>query len=99
MVPWFVPLVKSPALQRYSKAKERYDALSREAQDIMNCGPANPMFEGCRPFYHVETLTEDLIQTLVARITVYDGSRLDIQLAYQDEFLRVASFLEGVAGA
>ena len=83
----------------YSKAKERYDALSREAQDIMNCGPANPMFEGCRPFYHVETLTEDLIQTLVARITVYDGSRLDIQLAYQDEFLRVASFLEGVAGA
>ena len=83
----------------YLKAKERYDALNREAQDLLRCGPANPMFEACRPFYQVESLTEDLIQALITKITVYDGSRLDIQLVYQDEFLRVASFLEGVTGA
>ena len=83
----------------YLKAKGRYDALNREAQDLLRCGPANPMFEACRPFYQVESLTEDLIQALITKITVYDGSRLDIQLVYQDEFLRVASFLEGVTGA
>ena len=80
----------------YLKAKERYDALKGEAQDLLYCGPANPMFEACRPFYQVESLAEDLIQALIAKITVYDGSRLDIQLVYQDEFLRVADFLEGV---
>lgn len=82
----------------YLKAKERYDVLNGEAQNLLHCGPANPMFEACRPFYQVESLTEDLIQALVAKITVYDGSRLDVQLVYQDEFLRVASFLEGVTG-
>lgn len=83
----------------YLKAKERHDALNGEAQDLRRCGPANPMFEACRPFYQAKTLTEDMIQNLVARITVYDGSRLDIHLVYQDEFLKVATFLEGVAGA
>ena len=83
----------------YLKAKERYDALKGEAQDLLYCGPANPMFEACRPFYQVESLAEDLMQALIAKITVYDGSRLDIQLVYQDEFLRVADFLEGVSGA
>ncbi len=83
----------------YLKAKERYDALNGEAQDLLRCGPANPMFETCRPFYQVESLTEDLIQALIARITVYDNGRLDIELVYQDEFLKVASFLEGVTGA
>ena len=80
----------------YIKAKERYDALKGEAQDLLHCGPANPMFEACRPFYHAKMLTEDLIQALIARITVYDNDRLDIELVYQDEFLKVASFLEGV---
>ena len=80
----------------YLKAKERYDALKGEAQDLLHCGPANPMFEACRPFYHAKMLTEDLIQALIARITVYDNDRLDIELVYQDEFLKVASFLEGV---
>ena len=80
----------------YIKAKERYDAMKGEAQDLLHCGPANPMFEACRPFYHAKMLTEDLIQALIARITVYDNDRLDIELVYQDEFLKVASFLEGV---
>ena len=80
----------------YIKAKVRYDALKGEAQDLLHCGPANPMFEACRPFYHAKMLTEDLIQALIARITVYDNDRLDIELVYQDEFLKVASFLEGV---
>ena len=80
----------------YIKAKERYDALKGEAQDLLHCGPANPMFEACRPFYHAKMLTEDLIQALIARITVYDNDCLDIELVYQDEFLKVASFLEGV---
>ena len=83
----------------YLNAKGRYEVLKGEAQNLLCCGPANPMFEACRPFYQVESLTEDLIQALIARITVYDGSRLDIQLVYQDEFLRVADFLEGVTGA
>ena len=83
----------------YLKAKERYDALNGEARELLDCGPANPMFAACRPFYQSETLTEDLIQALIARITVYDNDRLDIQLVYQDEFLKVASFLEGVTGA
>ena len=81
------------------KAKERSDSLNKEAQDLLHCGPANPMFEACRPFYQAEALTEDLLQTLIARITVYDCNRLDIKLTYQDEFQRVASFLEGVMGA
>lgn len=85
--------------KEYLKAKERYDTLNGEAQDILRCGPANPMFEACRPFYQAEALTEDLLQTLIARITVYDCNRLDIKLTYQDEFQRVASFLEGVMGA
>ena len=85
--------------KEYLKTKERYDALNNEAQDLLRCGPANPMFEACRPFYQVESLTEDLIQALITKITVYDGNRLDIQLVYQDEFLKVASFLEGVTGA
>ena len=79
----------------YLKAKERYDALNGEARELLDCGPANPMFAACRPFYQSETLTEDLIQALITKITVYDGNRLDIQLVYQDEFLKVASFLEG----
>ena len=83
----------------YLKAKERYDALNGEARELLDCGPANPMFAACRPFYQSETLTEDLIQALITKITVYDGNRLDIQLVYQDEFLKVASFLEGVTGA
>ena len=83
----------------YLKARGRYDELAKAAQDILCCGPSNPMFEVCRPFYQVEMLTRDLIQALIARITVYDGNRLDIQLVYQDEFLRVANFLEGVTGA
>ena len=83
----------------YLKAKEHYDVLNKEAQDILLCGPANPMIEACRPFYQAEELTEDLIRALIARITVYDNDRLDIRLVYQDEFLRVASFLEGVTEA
>ena len=85
--------------KEYLKAKERSDSLNKEAQDLLHCGPANPMFEACRPFYQAEALTEDLLQTLIARITVYDCNRLDIKLTYQDEFQRVASFLEGVMGA
>lgn len=57
------------------------------------------MFEACRPFYQAEMLTEDLLQALIARITVYDNDRLDIELVYRDEFLKVASFLEEVTVA
>ena len=31
--------------KEYLKTKERYDALNNEAQDLLRCGPANPMFE------------------------------------------------------
>ena len=85
--------------KEYLKTKERYDALNNEAQDLLRCGPANPMFEACRPFYQAEMLTEDLLQALIARITVYDNDRLDIELVYRDEFLKVASFLEEVTVA
>ena len=85
--------------KEYLKTKERCDALNNEAQDLLRCGPANPMFEACRPFYQAEMLTEDLLQALIARITVYDNDRLDIELVYRDEFLKVASFLEEVTVA
>ena len=85
--------------KEYLKTKERYDALNNEAQDLLRCGPANPMFEACRPFYQAEMLTEDLLQALIARITVYDNDRLDIELVYRDEFLKVASFREEVTVA
>ena len=83
----------------YQETKVRYDALKQQEQDILRCGPANPMFDACRPHYQTEKLTEELIHTLIKRITVHDNSRLDIKLIYQDEFLMVARFLEGVLKA
>jgi len=80
----------------YQETKERYDALKKQEQDILRCGPANPMFDACRPLYQSEELTEELIRALIEKITVHDNSRLDIKLVYQDEFLMVARFLEGV---
>ena len=80
----------------YQETKERYDALKKQEQDILRFGPANPMFDACRPLYQSEELTEELIRALIERITVHDNSRLDIKLVYQDEFLMVARFLEGV---
>ncbi len=82
--------------QQYQKAKETCDALKEQERGILRCGPANPMFEICRPLYQASALSEELICALIARIEVHDRNRLDIKLVYQDEFLMVARFVEEV---
>lgn len=54
------------------------------------------MFRACRPLYAASELTEELVHTLIARISVHDHNCIDISLVYQDEFFAAARFLEGV---
>lgn len=81
---------------QYREAKARYDALKQQEQDIHRFGPSNPMFRACRPLYAASELTEELVHTLIARISVHDHNCIDISLVYQDEFFAAARFLEGV---
>lgn len=81
---------------QYREAEARHQSIKDQEQMLLRCGPENPMFSACRNHYEIESLTEDLVHSLVDRIEVYDSNRLDIKLVYQDEFLTVAHFLEGV---
>lgn len=81
---------------QYCETKEHHQALKSREDEILRCGPGNSMFSVCRPQYEVSELSEELVHALIARIDVHDSNRLDIKLVYQDEFLAVARFLEGV---
>lgn len=68
--------------------------LEEESRSLERYGPQNPMFVVCRRYHDVE-LSEELIHDLIASIKVYDDSRLEIELVYQDEFLELSRFWEG----
>lgn len=82
---------------QYREAKARCEALKQQEQDILRFGPGNPMFRTCHPHYAASELTEELVHTLIARISVHDHNCIDISLVYQDEFLAAVRFLEGVS--
>lgn len=88
--------LKNHYQEQYRETKERHQQLKAREQELLRYGPSNSMFSVCRPQYEVNELSEELIHALVARIDVHDSNRLDIQLIYQDEFLVVTRFLEGV---
>lgn len=68
--------------------------LEAERRSMERYGPHNPMFAACRNYQGAE-LSEELIHALIASIDVYDDSRLEIKLVYQDEFAEVSRFWEG----
>ena len=56
------------------------------------CGPGNPMFAAYRALQSADVLTEELIHTVISRIEVHEDNRMDITLAYQDDFLMLSRF-------
>ena len=57
-------------------------------------GPQNSTFVVCRNYQETE-LSEELIHALIASIDVYNDSRMEIKLVYQDEFAEMSRFWEG----
>ncbi|ANU55388.1 recombinase family protein [Acutalibacter muris] len=68
--------------------------LETERRSLERYGPQNPMFKVCRDYQGAE-LSEELIHALIAGIDVYDDSRLELKLVYQDEFAEVSRFWKG----
>jgi len=68
--------------------------LEAERRSMERYGPQNLMFSVCRNYQGVE-LSEELIHALIASIDVYDDSRMEIKLVYQDEFAEMSRFWEG----
>lgn len=68
--------------------------LEAERRSLERYGPQNSMFKVCRDYQGAE-LSEELVRALIASIDVYDDSRLEIKLIYQDEFAEVSRFWKG----
>lgn len=81
---------------QYREAEAQYQSIKGREQELLRCGPNNAMFSACHHQHKIEDLTEELVHSLIDRIEVHDSNRLDIKLVYQDEFLAVTRFLEGV---
>lgn len=89
--------LKERYLVRRDKAAAHWEELNARRRELERYSPANPMFEAHRMLRGAEELSERLIHDLIARIEVHDSNRLDIKLVYQDEFLMLTRFVEGVS--
>ena len=89
--------------QEYTALKDRYQKRSNEITGLLErlqakcaeldrCGPDNPMFAAYRTLQSADVLTEELIHTVISRIEVHENNRMDITLAYQDDFLMLSLF-------
>lgn len=87
--------LKSRYQMRSSGLSERLEQLKVQSAELIRCGPDNPMFAAYRTLQNVDVLTEDLVHTVISRIEVHEDKRLDIFLAYQDEFQTLIRFAEG----
>ena len=87
--------MKSRYQTRSSELSERLEKLKVQSAELTRCGPDNPMFTAYRTLQNVDVLTEDLVHTVISRIEVHEDNRLDIFLAYQDEFRILTRFAEG----
>lgn len=87
--------LKSRYQTRSSELSERLEQLKVQSAELTRCGPDNPMLTAYRALQNVDVLTEDLIHTVISRIEVHEDNRLDIFLAYQDEFQTLTHFVEG----
>ena len=80
--------------EQYNAAALRLEDQEAQLRQLERYGPSNPMFSICRTLQSTDTLSEELIHLLVARIEVHDGNCLDIKLIYQDEVDALLRFLE-----
>lgn len=91
------------ARQEYAALKDRYQKRSEEiterlkrleaqCAELERRGPANPMFAAYRTLQSADVLTEELIHTVISRIEVHKDNRMDITLAYQDDFQMLTRF-------
>lgn len=89
--------------QEYTALKDRYqkrfdeitgqlERLKTRCAELDRCGPGNPMFAAYRALQSADVLTEELIHTVISRIEVHEDNRMDITLAYQDDFLMLSRF-------
>lgn len=94
----------------YLTMKERYQSLCEEKEICMaqlhqqqanleRFSPENPMFVALREFQGAESLSVELIHTLIARIEYGSGDDLRVILAYQDEFSELLRFAKEVGCA
>ena len=80
--------------EQYAAAALRLEEQETQLRQLERYGPSNPMFSICRTLQNTDTLSEELIHLLIARIEVHDGNCLDIKLVYQDEVDALLRFLE-----
>ena len=89
--------------QEYTALKDRYqkrfdeitgqlERLKARCAELDRCGPDNPIFAAYRTLQSADTLTEELIHTVISRIEVHEDNRMDITLTYQDDFLMLSHF-------
>lgn len=91
--------LKKHYLECSGVSEAHLEELKAKEQELAMCGPENPMFEVHRMLRGTAGLSEELIHALVARIEVHNGNRLDIKLVYQDEFVMLTQFVEGVSAS
>lgn len=96
--------------REYLTMKERYQSLCEEKEicmaqlqqqqaELERFSPENPMFLALREFQGADSLSAELIHTLIARIEYGGGDNLRIILAYQDEFSALLRFTKEVGCA
>ena len=78
--------------KRFDEITEQLERLEAKCAELDRCGPDNPMFAAYRTLQSADALTEELIHTVISRIEVHEGNRMDITLAYQDDFLMLSRF-------
>ena len=79
---------------RFAEIAGRLEQLKARCAELERCGPDNPMFAAYRALRSADVLTEELIHTVISRIEVHEDRRMDITLAYQDDFQTLTHFAE-----
>jgi DNA invertase Pin-like site-specific DNA recombinase len=91
--------LKTEYSKRHDEAEQAIFKLNKDIEDILaNRTKKSQWIEHFKQFQTIEALTRKLIVTLIDRIHVYEGNRIEIVFKYQYNYDRAVNFIEAVNG-
>lgn len=82
---------------RCDESKLQLSSLQEKKREMERCSLENPMFTALHTFKIADTLTEELIHTLISRIEYGDDNEIKINFTYQNELSSLTQYAQGGA--
>jgi hypothetical protein len=91
--------LKAEYSRRHDESEQAIFKLTGDIEDILaNCTDKNKWLEYFTEYRTIESLTRKMIVSIIERIHVHEGSRIEITFKYQYNFDRAVNFIEAVGG-